>query len=72
MAADRRVAPWLTAGAGHAFLIQCAGDRARCDPGREFFEHAAHHDRFGLVDLAIAPDRIATGIELLDDLVAKA
>jgi len=72
MAPDRCVDPRLAAGTGDAFLVEVARDGARADAGGEVAEDAVHDIGLGLVDLPIAPDRLALVVELLDDLVAVA
>jgi len=54
MAPNGCVAPWLAAGAGHAFLIQCPGNGARRNPRSKLAKHAPHEDRFSLVDLPVS------------------
>jgi len=71
MAANGGVAPEPSFGAGDAFLVQCAGNRARADACGKLAEDAPHDIGLGFVDLAVAPDRIAACIELLHHLVAQ-
>ncbi|WP_236854443.1 hypothetical protein [Brucella pseudogrignonensis] len=72
MATDRGVAPELASRTGDSFLVQGAGDGARANSGGKLTENPSHDTRLGFIDLAIATNGVATGIQLLDDVVAEA
>ena len=72
MAADAGVAPGPAERAGNAFPVQVDRNGLRAPSGREGAEDAP--DDLGLFgdDLAISPDRLAAGIQLLHDAIAVA
>ncbi len=72
MAADAGVAPGPAERAGNAFPVQVDRDGLRAPAGREGSEDAADDVGLRLDDLAIAPDRLAAGIQLLHHAIAVA
>jgi hypothetical protein len=72
MAADGRIAPGVAEGAGDALAVQIEDDGARRLAGGELAEHAPHNLSLGLVDSALAPDRLAGRIRALHHIIAVA
>jgi hypothetical protein len=72
VAADRRVIPQFSIGAGDSLGIQFPCDHARADAGCKFPENAPCDNCLRFIDLAVAADRLTTLIQLLDDPIAVA
>src|SRR5437762_1304491 len=71
IAIDRRCVPFAAARARNTVSVQFSRNPPRRFAGGELGEDATHCCRFGLINLATAMDRLASGIVLADDVIAK-
>src|SRR5260221_9855320 len=72
MAADRRISPRPSAGAGQSFEVEVACNRPRRLAGAVVGEDATDDGRLGIVDRPAAMQGITQGVRLLNDVVAVA